>query len=262
VNPFYNRQSITTLSDSLALFPADQFSSPTRSTVPLLSLLLAETPRLLYGSRGCSERSRARELHLEFTVNPPRGRGLPSQTDLMVLTLRHAFAVAAKWTEPRYETVSQWLGGSSNRPNVMLGSISLLQPYAPRRLDSADFGDAVYQMVHRAASACAGGRFRGLVYLQFFPLPDRTEAEVTQLREDLAKLHVMLGSPQNFPFRLLEVQLEWNSSFQQLLKLSKELASTGQSVCAALVREPLFQVVGIKTHRIDARRKHVLGVGA
>jgi hypothetical protein len=61
-------------------------------------------------------------LHFEFTVEPLRGRGTPSYTDLMVQSESLCLAIEAKWTEPIYNSVSSWLHGKvkSASPDEMV----------------------------------------------------------------------------------------------------------------------------------------------
>lgn len=74
------------------------------------------------------------EVQLEFTVDPVKGKGKPSHTDLMLIGNDIAVAVEAKWTEPPSGTVEEWISegvNSNNRLGVMRGWLSLLQPHAP-----------------------------------------------------------------------------------------------------------------------------------
>jgi hypothetical protein len=186
---------------------------------------------------------------LEFQVRSPQGKGNPSHTDLMMLTREHAVAVEAKWTEPRYQTVSKWLS-SQNRREVLDGWLSLIRPFALKPLTSDDVASAVYQMVHRAASACRGGRVPKLVYLQFTPLPDGG-AQKSTLIEDLACLHAAIGAPAGFPFWLVEVSLEQTDAFETLRLLPKGSASTANAVIEALRNGPLFRFCGFRVQRVQ-----------
>jgi len=76
------------------MYGGREFQSPTRSTVPLLSWLKHEQPMVSSLLRdigmpaGCN-------LHLEYKVQPPKGIGKASHTDLMALSGEFALAVEA-----------------------------------------------------------------------------------------------------------------------------------------------------------------------
>src|SRR5258708_4753147 len=169
----------------------------------------------------------------------------------MLLTCEHAVAVEAKWTEPRYETVSEWLS-SQNRREVLDGWLSLIQPFALEPLTSDDVASAVYQTVHRAASACHDGRIPKLVYLQFTPLPDR-RAQEPALIQDLACLHRAIGAPTAFPFWLVDVEIEQTDAFKALRHLPKGSAATANAVIEALQNGPLFRFNGFRVQRVQPR---------
>lgn len=102
-------------------------------------------------------------LHFEFTVDPARGRGKASHTDLMAQNSCAAVALEAKWTEPEYALVAEWLGSTAtqNKRLVLQGWTEMVQPFANRQLSAEDFAGVAYQMVHRAASGCAVARGMG-----------------------------------------------------------------------------------------------------
>jgi hypothetical protein len=62
-------------------------------------------------------------MSFEYQVPPNRGRGKASHSDLMIGWDRAAAAIEAKWTEPEYELVSEWLGAkpTRNRKEVLSG---------------------------------------------------------------------------------------------------------------------------------------------
>lgn len=83
----------------------------TRSTVPLLDYW-RDTDECLrqFGHAAGLDLSAATELHFEHSVAVRSGRGKPSFTDLMILSPESVVAVEAKYTEPRYASVRNWLG--------------------------------------------------------------------------------------------------------------------------------------------------------
>jgi hypothetical protein len=172
VKLFLDRRPLEDFEELIQSYPTGEFASPCRSTVALLSLVkhgeqiwkdIADLPGLDGGPQ---------EAHFEYTVSPPAGSGKASHTDIMLIGGESACSVEAKWTEPKYETVSEWrVQGGDNRDAVLGGWLSLLQRHATRPLDPTMFSTAVYQTVHRAASACAAGRRPSMTYIQFSPLP-------------------------------------------------------------------------------------------
>jgi hypothetical protein len=192
------------IDDLLPLYGPDEFASPTRSTVPLLSFLKHGGPLLqdlLAETVGGSDPA---GIHVEYTVDPPKGQGKASQTDAMLLRNEHACALEAKWTEPPYSDVRTWIAEGKNRENreaVLSGWLSLLQDFTGRALKVEDFGQTTYQMVHRAASACAAGRRPFLAYLQFSPLPGSGPVDSGPLRRGLSHLKALLGAPSDWPWR-------------------------------------------------------------
>ena len=147
----------------------DEFDSPTRSTIPLLDLIKNGNEMLqeIVHELGIEGEP---SYHLEFGVEPPAGRGNPSQTDLWVQTKDQVLGIEAKWTERRYETVETWLKRSNNPDNkrtVLHGWIGCLQQYSSNPLTIEGMKGQVYQMVHRAASVCSCKTNPILAYMLF-----------------------------------------------------------------------------------------------
>jgi hypothetical protein len=250
---FFDNQPVAQLNDALGRYRPGEFESPTRSTVPLISSLNdSKVWSTITGQLAVEYRSV--EAHLEYKVKPPLGHGTASHTDVMLTEGSRAIAVEAKWTEPRYSEVGEWVNqvregvnhdnDAQNRGDVMKGWLSLLQPYASKKLCLEDFSHAVYQMVHRAASACHAGRLPTLVYLQFSPLPSGCALE-SRVMDDLRYLHSLLGTPAGFPFWLVKVEAKPNPAFERIRKLPKGSPNTADAVRAALLGEPLFDFTDI-----------------
>jgi hypothetical protein len=249
----FDLELVSDLSTLLSKYGAKEFASPCRSTVPLLSLIKDGWSVFQEVLAACHLPADS-NVHFEFRVNPPRGRGKASHTDVMVCSGDNALALEVKWSEPRYETVRDWIrqGRSpENRRKVMTGWLELLQPQAVRLLRVEDFYDAVYQMVHRAASACAQGKRSQLAYLQFTPLPDGQEADSEQHYGDLTDLHRLLGHPAGFPFHLIEVQVMPAAAFRSIERLAKGSSKTAEAVTAALLGASLFKFEGWRLQTID-----------
>jgi hypothetical protein len=256
VRLFFNRKPVALVDDALDLYKRSEFASATRSTVPLISLLKHGREVWASITKELSAADRSGELHLEFTVKSPQGRGKASHTDVMLIQGNRAIAFEAKWTEPQYYRVSKWLVGGNdpeNRCLVMSSWLSLLQPHATLKLRLEGFGAAIYQMVHRAAAACYAGNIPTLAYVQFCPLANGCEPDV-MLMNDLSYLHSLLGAPDEFPFWLVEVVAKPSEAFEELRGLTKGLPETAQAVHRALCNGPLFEFTKFRLHRIRGPR--------
>lgn len=265
---YFDRQLATDFEDLISRYGTNEFASPLRSTIPLLSLVRDGWPTLKEIIQRCALPADS-ALNLEFTVQSPCGKGLPSHTDLMVRSKSGQLAVEAKWTEPRYETVRDWIRkppvpdkqqpsavpDPDNRRKRLAGWLELLQPHAVRPLRVDDFSDTVYQMVHRAASACAQTKSPQLAYLLFTPLPNGNQVDSEQYRTDLARLHQLLGAPSKFRFRVIELQLAPTNVFRVIARLRKGSRETAQAVRSALVKGGLFEFT-------DCRLRTVTGSAA
>ena len=107
----------------VALYSDDELASPLRSTVPLLDFWREPSERLGQLARlvGPPTLTGNAELRFEYEVPVQRGQGRASCTDLMIVTDRAAMAIEAKYREPRYPTVPQWVedGNSEKRREVL-----------------------------------------------------------------------------------------------------------------------------------------------
>jgi hypothetical protein len=209
---YFDKTPVADFGALLDRYEAKEFASVTRSTLPLLSFVKHGWPMFQpvlreFGFNGGG-------LHFEFRVDPARGRGKASHTDLMVENASAAVAIEAKWTEPEYASVVEWLGTAAtpNKRLVLQAWAEMMQPFANRQLSAGDFSEVAYQMVHRAASACAVARRVGiskarLVYLVFTPTPSK-EDHLPRYRAKLAQMHTLLGSPPSFAFNLVCVEMQ------------------------------------------------------
>lgn len=250
---FFDRDPVTHFDELIRGYAPNEFASPTRSTVSLLSLL-KHGGAVWSGIAGALVGgSSAVEAHVEYTVRPPQGSGKPSHTDVMLIAAGHACALEAKWTEPRYETVGEWLNRGTNPDNrraVLDGWISSLRSRIRKSLDRGEFSDAVYQMVHRAASACEAGRSSAMAYLQFMPLPGGALPVTSALECDLAHLHRVLGNPTPLPFYWVEVEVRPTAAFERIKELPKGSRDTEVAVRTALGEAPLFDFGSFRVRQI------------
>lgn len=246
--------------DSLALvgsYETKEFASPFRSTIPLLALLKEQGQAFerLLDALGAGE---ACDLFSEYQVPCKRGRGKPSHTDLMIKSGRNAWAIEAKWTEPCYATVGEWLaevGGDdsrlSNRREVVNGWLDLIRHHPPTTPDETTLSTLTYQMIHRAASACAAGENPALVYLIFHE-GNELSSDKNFYRSQLSALHAAFGTPASFPFLLVTMQIERSAAFERLTRLKKGDDATGQLVRNALLKDALFSFGELRVTVINA----------
>lgn len=237
MNIHFDMDLIQSVDAVIEKYNSGEFASPSRSTVPLLSWLkheqdvFGELLQDLGMPQSCT-------LHLEYKVAPPKGKGKPSHTDIMIKSGDFALAIEAKWTEPRYETVGEWKVKGldrQNRNDVLTGWLDLLQRHSQRTLHVEDFNDVVYQMLHRAASACATGNCKPkMAYLLFKPSPDTRTADTNTIRTDLDHLWRLLNCPPSFPFYLIEVNMTVTTAFKVIASLQKANEDTTRQVCATL----------------------------
>src|ERR1700730_11915089 len=147
-NFYFNRAAMPDFAALVNSYNRDEFDSPHRSTVPLLALV--KDKRMLREILTACNATMPVDFHFEFKVGQSKGRGKPSHTDLMAISEPVCIAIEAKWTEPPYESVASWLSkGGDNREEVLNGWLDLLSS------ERTEVADCEYQMLHRAASACA-----------------------------------------------------------------------------------------------------------
>jgi len=104
------KQPVADFSSLISSYTSKELASPKRSTVPLLAYWAQPEARFreLCPHLGLDP-SGPLEFHFEFPVPVQRGTGKASFTDLMILSPTFAVAIEAKFTEPAYEIVEDWL---------------------------------------------------------------------------------------------------------------------------------------------------------
>jgi hypothetical protein len=254
MNLHYDRTPCRTIAEVIRSYGERELKTATRSTIPLLCWLKYQEPSLNSLLRDMNMPAEC-SLCFEYQVKPAKGSGGASHTDLMVKSGKFSLAVEAKWTEPQYETIAKWLAKGSNpnnRREVLDGWLSLLRKHATRHSPKEDFSSAVYQIVHRAASACASGEMPKLAYLVFKPSPDSTAANIKVIYNDLANLWILLGRPEKFPFFVVEVKLSHTVAFDEIGSLPKGNKSTAERIRTALLgNNQLFDFEMYSVMRIE-----------
>jgi hypothetical protein len=251
-NLYFDRKPVPNFPALLHSYNRDEFDSPYRSTVPLLALLRDKQNTLLKILSDC-QASMQVDFHFEFKVGQSEGRGKPSHTDLMAISDAACIAVESKWTEPPYENIASWFSkgaDKSNREKVLEGWLALLHP-GQSSLSPIEVADCEYQMLHRAASACAtASSFTSkkpvLAYFKFISSDTPFSAATAEYyRAGLALLHKRLRLV-HFPFLLVEIQIAPSEDFGLLTQLE----ATGTSVRTALQETSLFDFVSYKVEQI------------
>jgi hypothetical protein len=197
----YLGRSSKSFRDFVTMLPDEATSKPTRSTVPLLRYWAYPESRLpeFLAALGLKELSKT-ELAFEHATGVRAGRGKSSFTDLMILMEGQSIAVEAKFTEPRYETVKQWLGSAptANRSSVLEGWLGAISELTGNKISVDAVGDLTYQLIHRTASlCCAPGPLRVLVYQVF------GHETPSHYLEDLLSLAKMLGAGDRLQYWLI-----------------------------------------------------------
>lgn len=212
----YRQKAVSDFSSLVHGFSDAALASPFRSTVPflaywkiasgklsdlatLLNIKLAEPVRLAF----------------EYAVPVQQGIGKASFTDLMLVTPTQAIAVEAKYTEPEYESVSEWLDvpETYNRQQVLRGWLGLINRVTDVDLQPEDVSDCTYQLIHRTASACYPQVEARVVVYQCF---DVSGDQAVYYRNQLMYLNRLLRKSERLTFYLLTIPLKKSKQYQEL----------------------------------------------
>ena len=191
-------------------------ASPFRSTVPLLAFWTDFDARLAeFGERLKLPFEGDVVIDFEHTVAPPQGSGKASHTDLMVLGRACPIAIEAKYTEPKYPTVSRWLGApaSENKMLVLQGWLDLINKAADSNLTSDQVQGSTYQLIHRTASACTPRADRRAVVYHYF---DPVERRLEEYRHHLQALSALVAAPSRLSFVLYVSVIQKTTAYAQL----------------------------------------------
>ncbi len=227
----YGNTPISGFRDLISSYPLKEFDSPFRSTVPHLSFWRKPKERIISFCQliGIAPPSHFK-ASFEFQVAPVLGRGKPSHTDLMLEWESQAVTIEAKYTEPAYPKVIQWLeaGNSVNRLHVLEGWLDLINNATDKKLISSDVLNIPYQVIHRVASACSReADKRIVVYLVFDGTPQMQDYYSVQLN----LLKSLLPQTCTLAFALVNIQIRPKPAYRVL----KELWESGQRGLHCLV---------------------------
>ncbi len=202
--------------DVVASSPTPEFASPRRSTVPLLAFWRMGDPALREFTLATAAPTPApAELHFEYGVKVRYGRGKHSCTDLMVLGDSAHLAIEAKYREPRYGNVANWLRktGNRNRLDVLRGWLELLEADCGRSIGRDGIDPLPYQLVHRAASACHWGDGDNWLIYQVFT---HSEKQTQSCLSDLRKLSQLIGAGRKLHLAVVSCELNPTPTFASL----------------------------------------------
>lgn len=265
---FFDATQVNDIEALLSMYGSKAFASPCRSTVPLMSLIKDDLS--LFGTmvEDCSVRG-PHSYHFEYKVTAPGSRGGPSQTDIMIFANDSVLALEAKWTEPRYQNVTKRLKSRvtalsaksatpavdyEGRERAVINMWLALLGTRSKCLSIEDAGKTIYQMVHRAASACATTHAPSLVYLHFSPPAGRSAASLDDYRADLEYLHGLVESPAGYPFYLVDLPLAPTRYFYAIKDLKKGTDETDRYVRDAIRLTKLFKFGNPRIEQIGAKR--------
>jgi len=235
----YKDKVVPDFDQLVKLLPPSAVASPLRSTVPLVDFWRTPESRLTQLSAAIGVALLAPiDLGFEYPVRVQRGRGKPSFTDLMIVANSAVVVIEAKFTEPRSETVRDWLGDPPhlNRSEVLEGWLDLIRSVSGVSLRAAHVMDLPYQLIHRTASVCSvSGPLRAVVYQVF------GEALLAYYVTNLSELGRRLGRTGAIGFHVLGCPLNSLPTHENLVKRWKQRdRHVGEAVRDALLTGPLF----------------------
>jgi hypothetical protein len=219
---------------------SDAVASPRRSTVPLVDYWRVPEQRLRdLWEQLCVPQPGDTEMHFEHEVPVQRGRGKTSFTDLMIFADDVAVAIEAKFTEPRYESVATWLGGTptTNRVDVLEGWLCAIETAAGTSISRDAVREIPYQLIHRTASVCCVGRRERLVVYQVFG-----DSAADYYAEDLGRLAAAIGAPDRIAFVVLGCSCRSTDTYARLEgRWDSGERDLGDDVREAMLAGPLLE---------------------
>jgi hypothetical protein len=215
---FFSGQPVSTFTSLHSCYSADEFESPARSTVPSIAYWSAPDDRItelaaafqVPAPKDCV-------MEFEYKTPPPKGQGKDSHTDLMISWHDVAVGIEAKYTEPHYEMVAEWIGqgkDASNRHAVLQGWLGLITQRTGEHVLPSAIPSLTYQMIHRLASVCSRPEPHRFVLYQVFN-PD--VAKKDYYRTELDKLRAAIGRSDNVRIFLSWVTFTPSPDYQHLL---------------------------------------------
>lgn len=194
------------IEELISCYGDKEFSSPYRSTIPLIELFFKNKNVLEKIIPNIQEY----ETVFEYETKVQKGKGKASCTDLMIFNDNYGFCIEAKRTEPAYKTVKEWLelGNRENRNLVLTGWLELINKRCITRLKINDIENCPYQMIHRFASACNIATNSEMLYFCF-----ETDNSFYYEKE-LEKLSELVNK--KLPIKLVNFKITESENFKKL----------------------------------------------
>ena len=120
--------------------------------------------------------------------------------------------------------------------------------------DAFAFHGAIYQMIHRAASATEAGRNPSVAYFCFKMKSLPKVAKIEKVVKQLTELWNLLGQPSTFPFFVVEIEIKATEVYEKMQReaKTKSMKELPESVISALQgKQPLFEFSPKPIIRID-----------
>lgn len=224
-------------------FPDREFARLTRSTIPLLNYWQHFHVRAVLAQQlGLADLNGA-EHEFEYATPVKRpGRGKASMTDLLLRSDRTVVAIEAKWHEPTYPSVREWLtkGNEYNKRNVLHHWLGMFDGFSDHDVDAAGVNNIIYQLLHRAASACrvAGPNRTAIVAYLIFSERSALEgyrAQMEALRDAIRPNH-------RLRLVALQVPIAMTPTYTDTMEHAARISTRGIPVLIrnAVKEQPLF----------------------
>jgi hypothetical protein len=211
---FNNGKKLNDFNELYVMYNEKEFNSPKRSTLYLLSFVQSEL--FINLLKRLDLNIECINNYFEYDVISPKGKGNSSFTDLMIIDNNKSIAIEAKYTEPEYEKINEWLN-SENRKLVLNGWLEIINRKINLNIVIENIKNITYQMVHRLASACYNyDKISEMIYLYFgndINMENYYKRELNNLKK-IVKDKIKILFIQIIPNKsdlLLQLEKEWNS---------------------------------------------------
>ncbi len=218
---FYQDKEISSKKELLTCYSKDEFSSPFRSTIPLIELYFEnkEVLKQIIPNYNDSETIFEKKTKIKESRRA-------SFSDLRLKNKSTFYFIEAKRTEPKYETVKKFLQKDERHKVVLNGWLEIINKRCNTNLSIDDVYDITYQMIHRFASACNVPKDKKaeLLYFCF----DINESKKNYYYSELLKIIILTNAI--VPIKLVLFKIEAFSVFEELeerwsIKKQRKLSS-------------------------------------
>ncbi|MCX6908309.1 MAG: hypothetical protein NTY01_09725 [Verrucomicrobia bacterium] len=232
----------------IKLMPDATFDRSTKSSIPVLAFWKQPQAFDRFSQKLKIETHGQVQICFEYPVRSADKHSKSSFSDVMCITDDYAIAIEGKWTECRGDRVEKWRKrvNAEHRESVLKHWLCCIERFTKRRPDENGLDDAIYQMLHRTASACVaaeGGRKACVVY-QCFRESDKQKPKTGSDLKHLKKIIFGDQPMDRLRFFVLDVQIKRTHRFQELNKHS------ANQLRDALLAGPLFEFESLEGHEI------------